>query len=79
MLVRSYALLTMMVAQVCNLELGDFVHTLGDAELLINNNMVSFVGTDCHNMNHVKLYHKCQTLSSWHQLLKSDVLKNNKL
>ena len=32
-----------------------------NAELLINNNMVSFVGTDCHNMNHAKLYHKCQT------------------
>ena len=50
-----------------------------NAELLINNNMVSFVGTDCHNMNHAKLYHKCQTLSSWHQLVKSGVLKNNKL
>lgn len=50
-----------------------------NAELLINHNMVSFVGTDCHNMNHAKLYHKCQTLSSWHQLVKSGVLKNNKL
>jgi thymidylate synthase len=29
----SYALLTMMVAQVCGLELGDFVHTFGDAHL----------------------------------------------
>jgi thymidylate synthase len=34
--IASYALLTMMVAQVCNLELGDFVHTLGDAHLYLN-------------------------------------------
>ena len=31
--IASYALLTMMVAQVCDLEPGDFVHTLGDAHL----------------------------------------------
>ncbi|HKC68824.1 MAG TPA: thymidylate synthase [Bacteroidia bacterium] len=34
--IASYALLTMMVAQVCNLQLGDFVHTLGDAHLYSN-------------------------------------------
>jgi thymidylate synthase len=34
--IASYALLTMMVAQVCNLEAGDFVHTLGDAHLYLN-------------------------------------------
>ena len=34
--IASYALLTMMVAQVCDLELGDFVHTLGDAHLYVN-------------------------------------------
>ena len=34
--IASYALLTMMVAQVCKLELGDFVHTLGDAHLYLN-------------------------------------------
>jgi thymidylate synthase len=32
----SYALLTMMVAQVCNLAAGDFVFTLGDAHLYVN-------------------------------------------
>lgn len=31
--IASYALLTMMVAQVCNLEYGDFVHTIGDAHI----------------------------------------------
>ena len=34
--IASYALLTMMVAQVCELEPGDFVHTLGDAHLYLN-------------------------------------------
>src|SRR6266702_2741409 len=34
--IASYALLTMMVAQVCNLERGEFVHTLGDAHLYSN-------------------------------------------
>lgn len=34
--IASYALLTVMVAQVCNLQVGDFVHTLGDAHLYIN-------------------------------------------
>jgi thymidylate synthase len=34
--IASYALLTMMIAQVCELELGDFVHTLGDAHLYLN-------------------------------------------
>ncbi len=34
--IASYALLTMMVAQVCNLKVGDFVHTLGDAHLYSN-------------------------------------------
>ncbi|KQT37616.1 MULTISPECIES: thymidylate synthase [unclassified Methylophilus] len=36
--IASYALLTMMVAQVCDLQLGDFVHTLGDAHIY-NNHM----------------------------------------
>ena len=34
--IASYALLTMMMAQVCNLEVGDFVHTLGDAHIYTN-------------------------------------------
>jgi len=31
--IASYALLTMMLAQVCNLGLGDFVHTFGDVHI----------------------------------------------
>ncbi len=34
--IASYALLTMMLAQVCDLEVGDFVHTFGDAHLYHN-------------------------------------------
>ncbi|MBS0216091.1 MAG: thymidylate synthase [Proteobacteria bacterium] len=34
--IASYALLTHMIAQACNLEVGDFVHTLGDAHLYSN-------------------------------------------
>lgn len=34
--IASYALLTMMVAQVCDLQVGDFVHTFGDVHLYSN-------------------------------------------
>jgi thymidylate synthase len=34
--IASYALLTHLVAQVCDLGVGDFVHTLGDAHLYLN-------------------------------------------
>jgi thymidylate synthase len=34
--IASYALLTMMVAQVTGLALGEFIHTLGDAHLYLN-------------------------------------------
>ncbi|MBQ7304340.1 MAG: thymidylate synthase [Alphaproteobacteria bacterium] len=34
--IASYALLTMMIAQVCNLEVGEFVHTLGDTHIYHN-------------------------------------------
>lgn len=34
--IASYALLTMMIAQVCGLEAGEFIHTLGDAHLYSN-------------------------------------------
>lgn len=34
--IASYSLLTHMIAQVCNLEVGEFVHTLGDAHIYLN-------------------------------------------
>ena len=34
--IASYALLTMMIAKITNLELGEFIHTFGDAHLYTN-------------------------------------------
>ena len=34
--IASYALLTMMIAQVCDLQVGEFVHVLGDAHIYLN-------------------------------------------
>ncbi len=34
--IASYALLTQMIAQICGLELGEFIHTLGDTHLYLN-------------------------------------------
>jgi thymidylate synthase len=34
--IASYALLTMMIAQVCELQLGEFIHTFGDVHLYSN-------------------------------------------
>jgi thymidylate synthase len=34
--IASYALLTMMIAQACDLEVGEFIHTLGDAHIYTN-------------------------------------------
>ena len=46
---------------------------------LIAENKVSFVGTDCHNMNHAALYEKCQTQKDWHDLVNSGKLLNSTL
>jgi thymidylate synthase len=34
--IASYALLTMMIAQVCDLQVGEFIHTFGDAHIYTN-------------------------------------------
>ena len=39
--IASYALFTMMIAQVCDLKAGDFVHTFGDAHLYSNHSLVN--------------------------------------
>ena len=49
------------------------------AENLIAQDMVSFVGTDCHNTHHAALYYKCQTKKAWHDLYNSGKLLNNTL
>ena len=48
-------------------------------EDLISANMVSFVGTDCHNKHHAELYIKCQTKKAWHDLHNSGKLLNSTL
>ncbi len=48
-------------------------------EDLIANNMVRFIGSDCHNMRHVELYKKCQTRRAWHVLHNSGQLLNSTL
>jgi len=48
-------------------------------EKLIEDNLVSFVGTDCHNMHHAELYGKCHTKKAWHDLVNSNMLLNNTL
>jgi tyrosine-protein phosphatase YwqE len=46
---------------------------------LIAENMVSFLGTDCHNINHAELYKQCQTKKAWHDLYYSGKLLNSSL
>ena len=48
-------------------------------EKLIEENLVSFAGTDCHNMHHAQLYEKCQTKKAWHDLVNSEMLLNHTL
>ena len=43
---------------------------------LIAKNQVSFIGTDCHNINHVELYKKCQNQKDLHDLVNSGKLLN---
>ena len=49
-----------------------------NANILIKNKMVSFIGTDCHNVRHATLYKKCQTEKMWHFLIESKTLLNSK-
>lgn len=48
-------------------------------ENLITANMVSFIGSDCHNLAQVELYKKCQTNQFWHTLYNSGNLLNDTL
>tara|TARA_B100000214_G_scaffold371707_1_gene348581 strand:+ start:8179 stop:8916 length:738 start_codon:yes stop_codon:yes gene_type:complete len=48
-------------------------------EDLIAANMISFLGSDCHNIKHAELYKKCQTKKAWHNLYNSGKLLNSSL
>ncbi|MAO71945.1 MAG: capsular biosynthesis protein [Flavobacteriales bacterium] len=50
-----------------------------NAEKLINEDLISFVGTDCHNINQAIKLKECFTNPLWHQLSKSEKLLNNTL
>ena len=54
--IASYALLTMMIAQVCDLDLGEFVHTLGDAHIYKNH----------FEQTKLQLSRKCKNLPNMH-------------
>ena len=49
------------------------------ANKMIEQGLISFVGTDCHHMGHAVLYKKCQTTRAWHQLVESGKLLNHTL
>ena len=55
--IASYALLTMMMAQVCNLKIGDFIHTLGDAHIYTNHFKQTKLqlSRDCKNLPTMKI------------------------
>ena len=46
---------------------------------LIKENLISFVGTDCHNMRQAEELKRCFTNPLWHQLLDSGKLLNSSL
>ncbi len=48
-------------------------------EKLIEAGLVSFVGSDCHNMHHAELYEKCQSNRLWHDLVNRGTLLNQDL
>ena len=50
-----------------------------NAEKLIDEDMISFVGSDCHNMHHVIKLRECLTNPLWHKLSRSENLLNNTL
>ena len=50
-----------------------------NAENLIKEDLISFVGTDCHNMNQAIKLRECFTNPLWHQLSQSEKLLNNTL
>ncbi len=46
---------------------------------LIKEDLVSFAGSDCHNMHHAELYKECEKEVLWHDLVKRGTLLNHTL
>jgi len=49
------------------------------AEKLVNADLISFVGTDCHNMRHAQILKECFINPLWHKLSQSEKLLNKTL
>ena len=62
--IASYALLVHMVAQVCDLEVGEFIHTLGDAHIYSNHfDQVKLqLSRDCKSLPQLKLNPKIKNI-----------------
>lgn len=58
--IASYSTLTMMLAQVCGLKLGDFVHTIGDAHIYVNHiDQINLqLSRDCKQLPTLKILNK---------------------
>lgn len=55
--IASYALLTMMIAQVCDLEVGEFIHTFGDAHIYTNHieQVKEQLSRECYELPEMKI------------------------
>ena len=49
------------------------------AERMIDENMIDLLGTDCHNLNHIRLLHNCLTEKYLHKILQKEDLLNKEL
>jgi tyrosine-protein phosphatase YwqE len=49
------------------------------AEGLIDENLIDFVGSDCHHCHHLEILNHARTLKHFHKVLESGKLKNKEL
>ncbi len=65
--IASYSLLTMMVASICNLELGDFVHTIGDAHIYSNHveQIKTQISRTPRTLPQMKILRKCENIEDF--------------
>ena len=55
------------------------VDTKKMAERMVDENMIDLLGTDCHNLNHIRLLQNCLTEKYLHKILQKEDLLNKKL
>lgn len=65
--IASYSLLTMMVASICNFELGDFVHTIGDAHIYSNHveQIKTQISRSPRALPQMKILRKCENIEDF--------------